>query len=100
LRAGKLPAAREAADEMLALHASAPEQMTNPQSLLWAGAQTYRALGERERAQALLVQSHPALEAPAAALPDPESRATFLQLPFNRELQDAYAHGIWPDHPH
>jgi predicted ATPase len=93
LRAGDLESARASADEMLALHASAAETMMHPQYILWAAAQTHRALGDTERARTLLAQAHQVFEEKAAAIPDPESRATFAQLPFNRELLDAYAAG-------
>lgn len=90
LRAGRLPAARQTADEMLALYASAPEAMMHPQYILWAAAQTYRALGETQRARELLVQAHATLQEQAALIPDPASRATFLTLPFNRQIVAAY----------
>jgi len=93
LRAGDIRAARQTADEMLGLLAAGPEQMTYPQYLLWAAAQVYRAGGETQRAAELLAQAHAALRHKAGAIPDPESRATFLQMPFNRELLAAYQRG-------
>ena len=55
LRAGKLPDARRASEEMLALlDNSSADAMPQPQSMLWAAARTYRALGDSARAQALL----------------------------------------------
>lgn len=96
LRAGRLPAAQQAADEMLHLLAADAAHMTYPQFILWAAAQTYRALGQPERAQALLVQANQVLREKTAAIPDPESRATFAQLPYNREMLAAAEQDRWP----
>lgn len=90
LRAGRLEDARLAAQELLELHAAAAEAMMHPQYVLWAAAQTYEALGETQRAQELLTQAHRTLQERANAIPDPESRATFLALPFNRQIRAAY----------
>ena len=97
LRAGNLPAARQAAGEMLAIYDAAADHMLHPEYILWASAQTYHALGEPDRAQALLEQAHAVLQKAVAAIPDPESRATILRLPFNRELLAACERGAWPD---
>ncbi|HMA37374.1 MAG TPA: AAA family ATPase [Chloroflexia bacterium] len=96
LRAGRLAAAQQAVDEMLALLAADPTHMTHPQFILWVAAQTYRALGQPEKAHALLAQAYQVLQERAAAIPDPESRATFAQLPYNRDLRAAYTHNEWP----
>ncbi|HEY3227748.1 MAG TPA: tetratricopeptide repeat protein, partial [Roseiflexaceae bacterium] len=94
LRAGDLALARQASDEMLAIHAA--EQISDPQRVLWAAAQTYRALSDAPRAQELLAQAHAALQQQADAVPDPESRATFMELPFNSEILAAYGSDMWP----
>jgi len=99
LRAGQIGAARQTADEMLGLLAAAPEQMTYPQYLLWAASQAYLASGETQRAAELLAQAHAALQHKAEAIPDPESRASFLQMAFNRELLAAFQRGQ-PPAPH
>jgi tetratricopeptide (TPR) repeat protein len=96
LRAGDISAARATADEMLALLAADPEPMTYPQYMLWAAAQAYQASGETQRAAELLADAHLALQHKASAIPDPESRVTFLQMPFNRELLTAFKRGQWP----
>ncbi len=96
LRGGKLSSAQQTADEMLALLAGDAEHMTYPQFILWAAAQTYRALGQEERASELLGASYRALLEKAAAIPDRESRDTFARLPYNRELVGAYERGEWP----
>ncbi len=93
LRAGNISGARRTADEMLGLLAADPEPMTYPQYLLWAAAQAYQASGETQRAGELLAQAHAALQHKASAIPDPESRASFLQMPFNRELLAAFQRG-------
>jgi predicted ATPase/DNA-binding SARP family transcriptional activator len=90
LRAGQLDEARQTADEMLGLLAIDPAAMTYPQYLLWAAAQTYQASGEAQRAAQLLGEAHTALQQKADAIPDPESRASFLQMSFNRELLAAF----------
>lgn len=90
LRACKLDAAREAANEMLALYATTRETMMRGEYMLWVAAQIYHALGDHARARDLLAQAHTLLLEKAAAIPDAESRASFLQYPFNREILAAY----------
>jgi len=90
LRVGNIDSARQTADEMLGLLAAAPEQMTYPQYLLWAASQAYQASGATQRASALLAEAYTVLQQKASAIPDPESRASFLQMPFNRELFAAF----------
>jgi predicted ATPase/DNA-binding SARP family transcriptional activator len=93
LRTGQISAARQTADEMLGLLAAGAEQMTYPQYLLWAASQAYQATGETQRAAELLAQAHTALQHKAGTIPDPQSCATFLQMPFNRELLAAFQRG-------
>ncbi len=90
LRAGKLDAARQSADEMLSLHAKASESMVRPEYILWVAAQTRYALGDTERARDLLAQAYAQLKRKADAIPDAESRASFLEFRFNREISAAY----------
>ncbi len=80
------PVIREAVEEMLALYREHPAGILHPQAVLWAAAKACRALGEVERAAELEAEARGVLEARAAAILDPEMRAAFLQLPFNREL--------------
>jgi hypothetical protein len=96
LRIGNLDAARQATEEMLTLYAACAERLREPQRPLWAAAQTYRALGGNARAAELLAQAHTALQAKAAAIPDPESQAAFRQIPYNREVLAAHERGAWP----
>lgn len=97
LRAGRLTEAAQAADELLALHASDAPTIIHPQLPLWAAARIKRALGETAPARALLAQAYTTLQEKADAIPDPESRAAFLHFPFNRALSAAYEQGVWPD---
>jgi len=86
VRQGNLTAAQQTTTEMLGLLAADLEHMTYPQYMLWAAAQTYRALGESEQAHDLLTQANTALQAKAAAIPDLESRTAFFQVSFNRDV--------------
>jgi len=89
LQQGEHVEARQIAAELVALCAATPDTIPYPQQALWAAAQVYRHLGDRPRATELLARAHAVLEARAAAIPDPESRAAFLAIPFNREIAQA-----------
>ncbi|MCS7252327.1 MAG: tetratricopeptide repeat protein, partial [Thermoflexus sp.] len=84
------PAAREAMEEMLALYRANPTGVLHPEAVLWVAAKACRALGEPERGDQLAAEARAVLEARASAIPDPEMRAAFLDLPFNRELLNAH----------
>jgi DNA-binding SARP family transcriptional activator/predicted ATPase len=86
LRTGDIATAQNATTEMLAIHAACAETMMHPQYILWIAAQTYRAAGDVPRAAELLAQARCVLQEKADAIPDPESQASFLQLPFNRDI--------------
>jgi tetratricopeptide (TPR) repeat protein len=96
LRAQRLAAAQQSVTELLELNRQAAPQMLHPQYILWAAAQTYRASGDTARAVQLLQDAHAVLQQRAAAIPDRESRTTFLNLSFNREIQHAFAEDVWP----
>ncbi|NOZ06225.1 MAG: AAA family ATPase [Chloroflexi bacterium] len=96
LRAGETNQARRVTDELLELYAAKGDTIYDPQLVLWAAAQTYRALGQRQRSGELLARACAILQERATAIPDPESRAAFLSLPFNRQLLDAHENGRWP----
>jgi tetratricopeptide (TPR) repeat protein len=89
LQQGEHVEARQIAAELIALCAATPDTIPYPQQALWAAAQVYRHLGDRPRAAELLARAHAMLEARAAAIPDPESRAAFLAMSFNREIAQA-----------
>jgi predicted ATPase/DNA-binding SARP family transcriptional activator len=96
LRAGNLPSAERITGEMLGILAADPDHMTYPQYILWAAAQTYRDLGRPARARELLGEAHKVLLDKVSAIPDPESQASFLELPHNRELLAAHQLPDWP----
>lgn len=96
LRADRLTDAQRSITELLALKDAAEEQMLHPPYILWAAAQTYRAAGDWPRAAELLCEAQRLLQLRADAIPDPESRTTFLNLSFNREIVHAYTHDEWP----
>jgi tetratricopeptide (TPR) repeat protein len=86
LRAGRLQEARRKAEELLEMYGQAGESLPHPQQVLWTVAQVLHAAGDTQRSAQLLRQAHRLLRDKAAAIPDPESRAAFLDLPFNRDL--------------
>ncbi len=90
LRAGKSELAHHAADEMLLLYAAAPESMVRAEYMLWVASQIYGAAGDAVRAAELLAQSYATLQAKAEAIPDADSRASFLDYTFNREIIAAF----------
>ncbi len=96
LRAGEMKQARHVTDELLVLVAAKGDTIYDPQLALWAAAQTYRARGQSRRSAELLAQAHVILQEKAVAIPDPESRAAFLQIPYNRQVLDAHENGCWP----
>ncbi len=95
LRRGDLAPARHATEEMRALHDAAPDSMMYPQHILWVAAQTALASDDLRRATDLFGRAVATLEAKAAAIPEADSRAAFLELPFNRQIRDA-ASSNWP----
>ena len=98
VRAGQRDRARQLVAEIMALHDAAPDQMVQPQYLLWAAAQAYQASGDLSHAAELLQRAYTSLQQRAAAIPDAESQTTFLVLSFNRQLLDAHDHDLWPEY--
>ena len=94
LRAGRIDAARHCVEELLALYAT-EKSMDRPEYILWVAAQTHHAFGDDTRARELLTQAYVALNERAAAVPDEESRASFLQYPFNREIIAAFEGNVY-----
>jgi len=86
LRAGDLPAARRAADEMLALYDLHPSLPPQPTEWLWTAAQVERARRRPTAADALLYRARAVMHERAAAIDDAATRAAFLALPFNRAV--------------
>ncbi len=96
LRAGKVKQARQSASDLLALYHANPQSVEYPQYALWAVACLHQASGDTEKASEHLAQAYDLLQQRAKAIPDEESRASFLQIPYNRRVLDAYKRGIWP----
>lgn len=96
LRAGCVERARAVTDELLAIYETTADALTNPQLALWAAAQLELALGAQDRARQLRDQAYAVLHGRAGAIPDAESRAAFLNLPYNRQIRAAYEQGAWP----
>jgi hypothetical protein len=90
-RAGRGEDARRVAGEMLDLVDET--NVSHPQLPWWIAAQVYRE-AEPERSASCLRRAYDLLRRRAEAIPDPESRASFYELPYNRELLAAY--GTWP----
>lgn len=95
LRTDNLDAAHQAAEEMLALYATAKDSMMRGEYMLWVAAQTYHALGDVERARDLLAQAYRVLMEKTTLIPDEESRASFMQYPFNREIIVSYERKLY-----
>ncbi len=95
-RQGNYAAARQTVTEMLQLYAQAEEAMMHPQYILWAAAQTYRALADTPRAQVLLNQAVEVMQRRAANIPEAELRPSYYNLPFNRQILAACEQGVWP----
>lgn len=90
-RAGDLPAACRAADEMLALHEAHPHLAPQPTEWLWTAVHVAHVSGRDDDASRLLGQAADAMAARAAAIGEPATRAAYLALPFNRAIRDALA---------
>lgn len=90
LGAGKTDQACQAAKEMLDLYSKAPELMVRAEYMLWVASQTYDALGDKVRAHELLTEAYSTLQSKAAAIPDEESRTSFLAYSFNRQIACAF----------
>lgn len=85
-RQGRLDAAQRTLTEMLALYAQAEASMMHPQYMLWAAAQTYRALGDEACAQDYLKRAVQVMHQRLADIPEPELQASYYGLPFNRQI--------------
>ena len=95
-RQGNLAAAQHTAAEMLALYEEHEASMMHPQYILWAAAQTYRATGDKVRAQDFLKRAVQAMQQRLADIPEPELQASYYELPFNRQIVAASERQVWP----
>ncbi len=87
VRRGFLEAAGRAVVEMLEIYDQNVSAMMHPQYILWAAAQTFRATGDEPHALEYLDRACAMMQERARAIPDADSRASFLELPFNREIR-------------
>ncbi|CAG0932290.1 Transcriptional regulatory protein EmbR [Thermoflexales bacterium] len=95
-RQGDYAAAQRTTTEMLQLYAQSESAMMHPQYILWAAAQTYRARGDTARAQEFLDRAVEVMQRRAADIPEAESRPSYYNLPFNRQIMAACEQGSWP----
>lgn len=86
LDAGDVAATAPAVDELQALAETSFGGLTHPQFMLRAAAAAARALGDRERAEALFAQAERTFRARLARIPDEPTRATFAAAWFNEAL--------------
>jgi tetratricopeptide (TPR) repeat protein len=86
LKADRLPDAEQLTHEMLAIYAHEADQFSQPQRVLFAAAQTYRALGDAAHALELLAQACAVVQQQIDALPDAASRQLAQMIPYNREI--------------
>ncbi|MBI5568169.1 MAG: hypothetical protein HY870_24960, partial [Chloroflexi bacterium] len=95
-RHGDLAAAQRTTAEMLKLYAQSEASMMHPQYILWAAAQTYRAVGDEARAQDLLQRAADVMRQRIADIPEAESQSSYYELPFNRQIVAAVERQVWP----
>jgi len=95
-RHGNLDAAQYTMSEMLDLYAQAEASMMHPQYMLWAAAQTQRALGDEACAQDFLKRAAQVMQQRLADIPEPELQASYYELPFNRQIVAASERQVWP----
>ena len=89
LKADRLADAERLTHELLAIYAHEAEHFSQPQRVLFAAAQTYRALGDAAHAADLLVQACAIVQQQIDALPDAASQQLARMIPYNREILEA-----------
>ncbi len=92
-RAGKMQPAQSLAEESLNLCAALGVNLAEAPRLLWYNAQVLRALGENERARAILAQAFVTLQSKTAAIRDADAKSSYRQIPAHRQL--IAAHQDW-----
>jgi len=80
--------ALRAADELMALDPAGYATAWAPQTVPLAAAQAYRVLRRKKRAQEALHLAQRLFEERLTTLADPEGRALYENIPFNRELRN------------
>jgi len=89
LKADRLSDAERLTREMLAIYAHEADHFAQPQRVMFAAVQTYRALGDAAHAMELLRQACGIVQQQINALPDAESRRLAQLIPYNREILEA-----------
>jgi tetratricopeptide (TPR) repeat protein len=85
--AGRLADARRVADEVLSLLEGVEREIVHPQKYLWYASKAF-AIADPARALRLAYAAHDVMLARAAAIPDAESQANYLELPYNRNIRE------------
>lgn len=96
-RSGDVPSARATVQHLL----SGEESILSsdwPSYCFWIAAQIMRLVGDANEATRLLRRALRVADAEAKEL-DPDDRASFLSLSFNRDIMHASKTGEWPDPP-
>ncbi|HZW53730.1 MAG TPA: tetratricopeptide repeat protein, partial [Candidatus Elarobacter sp.] len=91
VRSGDAPAARRTAGELLDLYEANPKLAPQPAEWLWSAAQVELLCERFDAAESLLRRAGSVMRARAAAIPDADTRAAYVALPFNRAVTEALA---------
>lgn len=94
LALGNLRCARQTAENLLNLYRADLQNMEYPQYVLWVLSLFHRAVKDIEKANDEISQAYVLLQQRAAAIPDQESRTSFLKIPYNRRVLDAHERNI------
>lgn len=89
LTIGNLRSARQTAAKLLTLYRAEAQNIEYPQYVLWTLFLFHRALKDTE-ADDYLTQANDLLQQRVAAIPDEESRLSFLKMPHNRRILEAF----------
>ncbi|HPH97375.1 MAG TPA: AAA family ATPase [Anaerolineaceae bacterium] len=81
-----LPAARQVAEKLEEKLTGRVNSASDAQRQMWAAACVWLADGQDERARTLLEQAYEMVERKCADIPDAESRKTFRQIIYNRQI--------------
>jgi len=97
-RCGDVAAARGAVTRLLADERAIARGADWPSYCYWCAAQILRLTGDAAGAKRALERARRIMESSAKAL-EAEDRASFLNLPFHRDVAAVAAGGAWPDPP-
>lgn len=90
LSSGDLQCAQQSAENLWTLYQANPQNIEYPQYVLWVLSLFYRAVQDTRKADEYLTQAYDMLQQRAAIIPDKESQTSFLKMPHNRRILDAY----------